>query len=123
MDMYMKTLEFLYQYRGDGKLHEIEHLYENYSYDRIRTIVKELDKEGFIELQGGKGIFVAGASLDLDYDQIFKVEEEVERKPYKARIKLKGIQHFEIKIENSKPTATDSKNYYFHAPIQKCTNR
>lgn len=111
MDMYTKTLDFLYQNRYDEEFHEVEHLFDGFTYEKISGILRALKGEGQIALKGGKDFVIGHVSADEEME--LPTAEENERKPFKAKITYKGIQDWERK--HQKPSGEN--NYNFNAPI------
>lgn len=117
MDNYLKTLDNLYQFRGDGKLHEVEHLFEGCTVDQIIKVLRDLEAMDYIELQGGNNIVIAVGGIRNDWEPVYDRSPKPSRKPYKARINLKEIHYYETKNENNKLVIMDNKSYSFNAPI------
>lgn len=96
MDNYLKLLNYLNEFFGDGKYQEFEHLFTTLDRQSKKNIVEDLKKDGYVEIDPKTGFMPI----------VFTYPNDPHHSPprfinYKGRLTLKGFNHLK-EIENMK---------------------
>ena len=107
MNNYMKLLLHLKQYEGDGKMHEIEHLFPDMTMSEKSNIFKELAEEKFIVLKGREPRFYSHI-IDINQETgeskitespMNEIIDKTEPEKFTAKLTFKGAKYLKEEIE------------------------
>lgn len=107
MNNYMKILLYLKQYEGDGKMHEIEHLFPEMTTSEQSNIFKELAEENLIVLKGREPRYyshiidinrLTGESK-ITESPMNEIIDKTEPEKFTAKLTFKGAKYLKEEIE------------------------
>ena len=94
MNNYLKILDYLKQYYGDGQYYEFEFLLENLDKKNIKNIAEGLNKDNLIDIDSRTGR--TPFTISYSGDPFYKPPRYI---PFKGRLTLKGFNHLNNALE------------------------
>lgn len=103
----MKLLLHLKKFEGDGKMHEIEHLFPELPLSEKTSIFKELAEENFIILKGREPRYyshivdhnILTGETKVTESPLNEIIDKTEPEKFKAKITFKGTKYLKEEIE------------------------